>query len=247
MNLRCCSQEGVHRFYGTPEEFGTANNSSASIGDRWIDGQDSALKADGQLVAQPIFQSPLAFSAGHTINSVAQLGQRDYAQKDAVFVGRVGPPQEACVRPGLEPLGNYICIEKKTHRSIFRKRPFGRCNFRPDPRSGEDAKKSASVPTRLVLRFHSSASTTMTAVRPFRVTVCGPSDIARSMTSLNFALAWATVQVCALTVDPFQLQMTIIVIIVITGFLEQLFSEEDCKRGSLRSLDSRRRPSLHEL
>jgi hypothetical protein len=34
-----------------------------------------------------------------------------------------------------------------------------------------------------------------TAVRPFRVTVCGPSDIALSITSLNFALASATLQV----------------------------------------------------
>ena len=80
MNFRCCRQEGVHRLNQTSEEFRTANDSPASMGDLWIDRQDSALKADGQLVAQPIFQPPLAFSIRHTLNSVTQLGQRDYAE-----------------------------------------------------------------------------------------------------------------------------------------------------------------------
>jgi len=52
-----------------------------------------------------------------------------------------------------------------------------------------------SVRPRLVLRSHSFAATITTAVRPFRVTVCGPGDSAKSMTSLNFAFTCATVQV----------------------------------------------------
>ena len=87
MHFRCCRQEGIHRLNGTSEEFGTTNDSSASIGDRWIDRQDSALEADGQLVAQPILELPLASSARHTLNSVAQFSQRDYAEEDVVFVG----------------------------------------------------------------------------------------------------------------------------------------------------------------
>ena len=39
---------------------------------------------------------------------------------------------------------------------------------------------------------HSSAATITTAVRPLRVTVWGPCDCARSMISLNFAFASAT-------------------------------------------------------
>jgi hypothetical protein len=63
----------------------------------------------------------------------------------------------------------------------------------PDPLSGEPAKNSARLPTRLVLRSHSSAATITTAVRPLRVIVCGPRERANSMTSLNFAFAAATV------------------------------------------------------
>jgi hypothetical protein len=95
-----------------------------------------------------------------------------------------------------------------------------RGSFNPPSRSGEAAKKSASVPTRLVFRCHSSASTITTAVRPFRVTVCGPSDMALSITSLNFALAWATLQVFELIafefrVCKFMLKSSLMVIIVI--------------------------------
>jgi hypothetical protein len=65
----------------------------------------------------------------------------------------------------------------------------------PDPLSGEPAKNFARLPTRLVLRSHSSPATITTAVRPLRVIVCGPRERANSMTSLNFAFAAATVHV----------------------------------------------------
>jgi hypothetical protein len=87
MNFRGCRQEGIHGLDWTSEKFGTANDSSASIGDQGIDRQDSGLEADGQLVAKPIFKLPLASSARHTLNSIAQFGQRDYAQEYLVFVG----------------------------------------------------------------------------------------------------------------------------------------------------------------
>jgi hypothetical protein len=82
------------------------------------------------------------------------------------------------------------------HRAILRGRCFIRRIFKPDSRKGDCAKNSARLPTRLVFRCHSSAPTTTAALCPFRVIVCGPSDIARSMISLNFALASATVQLC---------------------------------------------------
>lgn len=66
---------------------------------------------------------------------------------------------------------------------------------RPEPRRGEAAKNSARVPVRFVLRSHSSAETTTAVLRPLRVMVCGPSDNARSITSLKRALASATAQV----------------------------------------------------
>src|SRR5271165_677994 len=75
-----------------------------------------------------------------------------------------------------------------------------RLGLTPAPRRGEAAKNSARLPFRLVFRFHSFAATTMAAARPWRAILCGPSDCALSNTSLNFAFASATVQVCVLMV-----------------------------------------------
>src|ERR1019366_6532708 len=109
------------------------------------------------------------------------------------------PTDETGIGSRLDPFRNRVCIQKKVHRLIFRGRSLSRRIFRPDSRRGDSAKNSAKLPTRFVFRCHSSAPTTTAAVRPFRVMVCGPSDIARSRISLHFALASATVQVCELT------------------------------------------------
>src|SRR5579859_8030753 len=65
----------------------------------------------------------------------------------------------------------------------------------PDPRNGEFIKNSSNVPFRLVFRSHSFLDTTTTASSPRRVILCGPSVSAFCTTSLNLALASATVQV----------------------------------------------------
>jgi hypothetical protein len=84
------------------------------------------------------------------------------------------------------------------------------------PLNGELAKNSARLPARLDLRSHSSAETITTVMCPFLVIVCGPLDRARSITSLNFALASATVHTCA-AIDIILIKVTV-VIIVIFGF-----------------------------
>src|SRR5260370_5263243 len=89
-----------------------------------------------------------------------------------------------------------LVIEEQIHKVILRDRFLSLQILRFEPRSGDAAKNSARLPTRFVFRCHSSAPTTKAAGRPFRVMVCGPRDIARSITSLNFALASATVQAC---------------------------------------------------
>jgi len=106
----------------------------------------------------------------------------------------------AGIRPRANPFGYDVGIEQKAHRSILRGLSLARPTFKQDLRNGEAAKNSAKFPTRLVFRSHSRASTTTTAVRPFFVIVCGPPDWARSMTSLNFAFASATVYVAAVMV-----------------------------------------------
>lgn len=75
--------------------------------------------------------------------------------------------------------------------------PLRRTNCVFDPRNGEAAKKSARLPLRPIFRCHSSVETTMNTFCPFCVMVCGPCDWARSRSSLNPALASATVHVLA--------------------------------------------------
>jgi hypothetical protein len=140
----------------------------------------------------------------HAFYAVTQLSQRDDAEKDAILVSRLHPADQAWIRTRLHPFRNHIRVQKKVHSRIFRGRALSRRALRFDPRNGDPAKNSAKLPARMVFRCHSSAPTTTAAVRPFRVMVCGPSDMARSMISLNFALASAAVQFCAPIPAPFQ-------------------------------------------
>lgn len=70
----------------------------------------------------------------------------------------------------------------------------------PEFRNGEYIKNSASVPLRAVLRSHSSTDARTTIGRPFRVSVCGPSVFALSISSENRALALATDQLSFVSV-----------------------------------------------
>src|SRR6266403_3470033 len=84
-------------------------------------------------------------------------------------------------------------VQQKTHRSSSRGESWTRSGCKLESRRGEAAKNSARFPTRRVLRSHSSAETITAVSWPLRVMVCGPRDRARSSTSLNLALASATV------------------------------------------------------
>ena len=139
----------------------------------------------------------------HAFYAVTQLSEREHAEKDTILVSFLHPADQARIRARLHPFRNRIGVQKKVHSRIFRGRALSRRTLRFDPRNGDPAKNSAKLPARMVFRCHSSAPTTTAAVRPFRVMVCGPSDMARSMISLNFALASATVQFCAPIPHPF--------------------------------------------
>src|SRR6266478_10166708 len=144
-----------------------------------------------------------------------QFGQRDHAEENSILIDRLHPANHTWIWPRPNPFGNRVGIEKKVHRLIFRERALSRRTFRFDPRNGDPAKNSARLPARFVFRCHSSAPTTTAAVRPFLVMVCGPSDIAFSIISLNFALASATVQLCEPITNPPSLIEVIIVLLVI--------------------------------
>src|SRR6185437_13699758 len=121
------------------------------------------------------------------------------------------PPNDAGIGAWLYPFRHDIGVEKEAHKSISRGGSSARSTINPESRSGDAAKNSARLPTRLVLRSHSSAATTTTAVWPLRVMTCGPPVRARSITSLNFAFASATVHVSLVMVRSPYREVTMVV------------------------------------
>jgi hypothetical protein len=103
---------------------------------------------------------------------------------------------------------------QKTYSLILRGGDLLRRIFSPDPRNGDAAKNSARLPARLVFRCHSSAPTTMAAVRPLLVMVCGPSKMARWIISLNFDLASATVQLGAPVEVSLRVEVVMVIIVI---------------------------------
>ena len=117
----------------------------------------------------------------------------------------------------------------------------------PDRRKGDAAKNSARFPLRRVFRSHSSAATTTAVLRPFRVMVWGPRDRALSRTSLNFAFAWATVQVSTPTVQsPYRKVIVVIIVILMQeDNLSRSFSVITLRNAGASSLsvaETERRP-----
>src|SRR5262249_11886917 len=96
----------------------------------------------------------------------------------------------------------HIGIEQGRHCSTSCARYLARSTTRPEPRSGDAAKNSVKLPLRLVFRSHTSAETTIAAIRPRRVIVCGPLACAQSINSLNRDFASATVQLSSAMAMP---------------------------------------------
>lgn len=197
MDPRGCREESINDAHRAPTRLAFSDDSGPYVGNFGIDRYDSSFKALRELQPYPPIQAITPRTCGHLLYAVTQFGQCYHAQEETVFVGRFHPPDQASVGTGFDPFGNDVGIEKKIHRTILAGRDFSRRTFNPEPRKGDAAKNSAKFPTRVDLRIHSSAPTTTAVVRPLRVMVWGPCATARSITSLNFALASATVHVSA--------------------------------------------------
>src|SRR5258708_36301395 len=148
---------------------------------------------------EPILKTFEPAARGHSFDSILQFGEGNHADVDAILIHGCQPSHHAGIGPRFHPFGKNIGIQQKAHNSTLRRRPRRRLMRTPEPRSGAAARKSARVPLRLVFFAHSSAATITAVVRPFLVMVCGPSDCARLITSLNFAFASATVHSCVFT------------------------------------------------
>jgi hypothetical protein len=58
-------------------------------------------------------------------------------------------------------------------------------------------------------------------MRPFRVIVCGPADRARSINSLNFAFALATVHVSVFTALLSDLDVMIVMLVILEANIKK--------------------------
>src|SRR6266478_6075379 len=188
--------QGVHGAEPAANLARSRQQTAADVGDLPVYRHDAPLEARRQLLAKPRVEPSAAAARSQPFDPEADFGEADDAQKDAVLIHFVEPPHHPDIGPRLDPFGNDIGIDQpaSAHKSTSRAPPCARSISRSDPRSGDAAKNSASVPLRPVLRAHSSIATTTTAGRPFLVIACGPSLSARSMTSLSRALACATDQ-----------------------------------------------------
>src|SRR6202008_909986 len=202
VNKRRRRNQRVRRFEGPTCQAALRSQPARKIGDFGIDVEYAACKPGWHRIFKPLIEKALAPSLCHALNAVPHFENGDDTDEKMILIGVCQPVFDRHVGLRLNNLGNHIGIEKKHHNLGSRSRLFSRSNFTPDPRSGDAAKNSARVPTRLVLRPLSPADTTIAFLRPLRVIVCGPSEPARSRTSLNFAFASATVQMSSVIGNP---------------------------------------------
>src|SRR6516164_9698002 len=188
--------QSVHRAEPAAGVSRSRQQAAAGVGDFLVHSHDSPREARRQLLAKPLVEPGAAATRSQPFDPEADFGQADDAQENAVLIHLVQPAHDCGIGPRPDPFGNDIGVDQPApaHNSTSRAPPGARSFSTCEPRSGECAKNSASVPLRAVLRVHSSTETITTAGRPFLVIACGPWLIARPRTSLNRALAWATDQ-----------------------------------------------------
>jgi plasmid stabilization system protein ParE len=192
--LRRGRNERIHCMDGAAARLAAGNQPSPLIGNRSVHPDDSPFESQRQLATQPLIEPLSSDAGGQALDAVPQLGEGHDAEEHLVLIDLGEPLDDASVWPRLGPLRDGVRVEQKAHKFDVRSGSLERRSFSPEPRNGEALKKSASDPLRWILRSHSPASTTTAVRRPLRVMVCGPCVRAFSMSSLNFALAWATVQ-----------------------------------------------------
>src|SRR5262249_23930442 len=173
-----------------------------TVGDSRIYGQQPSFKAQWNLFAQPHFEPTTPVAIVHALDAVPEFGQCHHARKHTIIMAYAQPSDPPTIGARLPPLRDYVGIEQEGHGTALRARSFLRLISMPDSRRGEAAKNSARLPTRFDFRSHSSADTTTAAVRPCLVIVCGPVERACSISSLNRALASATVHWPMLMTSP---------------------------------------------
>lgn len=189
-----CSNRSTARF--PLRQYPPANPSHGSV-----DGQDPTVETRHQVVRKPLLEPIAPTTSGKTFDPMPQLGKRNDAEEHPVLVGVGKPSGDARIGVWLAPFRNDVGIQQEVHRSGVRGGSCLRSTSIPEFFNGDAAKNSARLPDRFVFLSHSAAETMTAATRPYLVIVWGPAFSAWAMTSLNRALASATVHLSEFIAD----------------------------------------------
>jgi len=160
---RGCRNQSIHRLHQPSRRLALRQHIPADKRDFVVNWDNAIGKPDRQIDAQPSIELIAPATGRQTIYSVSKFRQRDDAEKHPIFINLGEPRRGARIGPRFKPLRHQVGIEQEAHRSIGRVLPLIRSISSFEPRNGDRAKKSASVPSRLVFRSHSSTETTITA------------------------------------------------------------------------------------
>jgi hypothetical protein len=135
----------------------------------------------GKILSARLSVKPVATPArNESFNAIPQFSDGNDTNKNFVLIYFTEPREALACASSMT-----IRVQKEIQGSMAR-RPIGRrLSFSPEPRKGEASQKLGRLPFRAAFRFHSSAATTTAVVRPCFVILCGPSDFALSINSLN--------------------------------------------------------------
>lgn len=148
MDLSRCRDERIHRMQFPATRLAASNHPPPFVGNGTINSNDSCLKTQRQVAAQPLIESLTSGTHWQAFDAAAKFSESDHTEKCIVFVNLGEPGNDSRVGPRFRPLGYNVGIEQIAHKSDLRSRSLARRTERLEPRSGEALKKSASVPRR---------------------------------------------------------------------------------------------------
>lgn len=89
VNLGSGGYKCIHYFNAATNFFAMSDYSAASIGDPWVNVQDSTFKPQRHFHLQPLFIPPLSCAGRKAVDTAAQFSQGNDANEKTVLIGIV--------------------------------------------------------------------------------------------------------------------------------------------------------------
>ncbi len=116
-----CREQALDHGYRFALGCGKGRDSTPTVHDGLVNGQDPPLEAGGEIHLEPGLQPSPTPARTQPLHPLPDLIQCQDAQKQDRFIRLFQPAQSIAVRFGPNQLGNDIGIEKEAaHRSLFR-------------------------------------------------------------------------------------------------------------------------------